>query len=156
MNEDQKSKDISPMFSDEWVQEWMEQHLAELRQSVSGPRILYSSLAISFVVGLAAHVGGYALLSSFSWGLLGLLADLLHALGWSLWTGVVVAVFIQVFPQVKRDQIKQALDAYEALRRDKAQARGNREEAALERSYARRTGRIQGKLHHRNRVRKDF
>jgi hypothetical protein len=35
----------------------------ELRQSVSGQRILYQSLLIGFVIGLAAHVGGYLLLS---------------------------------------------------------------------------------------------
>ena len=38
----------------------MEEHLPELRQSVSGQRFLYWSLVISIVVGLAAHVGGYA------------------------------------------------------------------------------------------------
>jgi hypothetical protein len=76
---------------------------------------------ISFVVGVAAHVGGYALLASLPRGLLGLLADLLHALGWSLWTGVVVVVFVEVIPEAKRRQIRRALEAYEALRRDKAQ-----------------------------------
>jgi hypothetical protein len=57
------------------------------------------------------------------------LGGLLHALGWSLWTGVVVAVFVQVIPEVKRRQISQTLDAYEALRREKAKAAGNREGA---------------------------
>jgi len=127
MSEDQESKDIPPMFADELTLAWMEEHLTELKQSVSGQSILYWSLGISFVVGLAAHVGGYALLSSQPAGLLGLLADLLHALGWSLWTGVVVAAFVQVIPEAKRRQIKQAIDAYEALRRDKAQAGGHRE-----------------------------
>ena len=46
------------------------------------------------------------------------MAALLEALGWSLWTGVVVALFVQVIPEVKRRQIKQAVDAYEALRRE--------------------------------------
>ncbi|HEY6074834.1 MAG TPA: hypothetical protein VIV15_15995 [Anaerolineales bacterium] len=132
MTEGQESKGIPPMFADEWAQAWMEEHLTELRQSVSGQRILYWSLVISFVVGLAAHVVGYALLASVPSGPLGLLADLLHALGWSLWTGVVVVVFVQVIPEAKRRQIKQALDAYEALRRDKAQAGGNREGAVSE------------------------
>ncbi len=127
MTESQESKDLPPMFTDERVLAWMEEHVTELRQSVSGQRILYWSLGISFVVGLAAHVGGYALLASLPRGLLGLLADLLHALGWSLWTGVVVVVFVQVIPEAKRRQIRQALDAYEALRRDKAQAGGHRE-----------------------------
>jgi hypothetical protein len=119
MAESQESKGVPPEFTDERVLEWMEEHLPELRQSVSGQSILYSSLVISFVVGLAAHSGGYALLSTAPSGLLGLLADLLHALGWSLWTGVVVAVFVQIIPEVKRGQIKRAIDAYEALRREK-------------------------------------
>ncbi len=154
MVEDQKSKGIPPMFSDERVMAWMEEHLVELRQSVLGPRIQYSSLVISFVIGLAAHIGGYALLSSFPGGPLGLLADLLHALGWSLWTGVVVVVFVQVIPEAKRLQIKQVLAAYEALRRDKVQAGGNRRGAVLERSPARRAMRVQNQVRYQNRFRK--
>ena len=126
MTEGPESKGVPPMFTDEWTLAWMEEHLTELRQSVSGQRILYWSLVISFVVGLAAHVGGYALLLSAPKEPLGLLADLLHALGWSLWTGVVVVMFVQVIPEAKRRQIKRALDAYEVLQRDKTQASSNR------------------------------
>ncbi len=122
MTEDHEPKSIPPGLNDDRAMAWMEEHLLELRQSVSGQRILYWSLGISFVIGLAAHIGGYALLSSLPRGLLGLLADLLHALGWSLWTGVVVALFVQVIPETKRRQIEQYLDAYEALKRDKIQA----------------------------------
>jgi hypothetical protein len=74
------------------------------------------------VVGLAAHVGGYLLKSSATTEPLGLMADLSYALGWALWTGVVVVVFVQVFPEAKRRQFKQALDAYEAAMRDEARA----------------------------------
>ena len=133
MTEDQESKGVPPMFTDEWALAWMEEHVTELKQSVTGQHFLYWSLVISFVVGLVAHIGGYALLSSLPSGLLGLLADLLHALGWSLWTGVVVVVFIQVIPEAKRRQIRQAIEAYEAIQRKKAQASGNGEEAGLER-----------------------
>ncbi len=102
---------------------WMDEHATELKEKyVSGQRLLHQSLVTGLVVGLAAHIGGYALLSSAPRGPLGLLADLLHALGWSLWTGVVVAVFIQVIPEVKRRQISRAVDAHEALRRDKEPA----------------------------------
>jgi hypothetical protein len=61
--------------------------------------ILYGSLAIGFVVGLAAHVGGYVLRPSATTEPLGLVADLLYALGWALWTGVVLVVFVQVVPE---------------------------------------------------------
>jgi hypothetical protein len=154
MTDDEGSKGVPPMFTDERAMEWMEKHLTELRQSVSGQRILYRSLVISFVVGLGAHVGGYILLSSVPSGPLGLFADLLHALGWSLWTGVVVVVFIQVVPEAKRRQIRQAVDAYEGLRRDNAQARGNHEGAVSKRSHARRAGHDQGQERRPNRARK--
>jgi hypothetical protein len=119
MTEGQGSNGVPPMFTDERMIEWMDEHITELRKSISGQHYLYTSLLFSFVVGLAAHIGGYVLLSSVSSGVLGLLADLLHALGWSLWTGVVVAMFVQVIPEVKRRQIEQVIDAYEALRRKK-------------------------------------
>jgi F0F1-type ATP synthase assembly protein I len=63
-------------------------------------RLLYWSLATAFVIGLAAHVGGYLLKSSVTTQPLGLVVDLLYALGYALWTGVVVAVF----PQATRRQ----------------------------------------------------
>ncbi len=101
---------------------WIGQNLTELRRSVSEQSILYWSLGIGFVVGLAAHIGGYVLRSSATTEPLGLVADLLYALGWAPWTGVVVVVFVQVLPEAKRRQLKRALDAYEAALRDKARA----------------------------------
>jgi hypothetical protein len=41
-----------------------------------------------------------------------------------------VVVFIQVIPEVKRRQISQVLEAYEALRREESQAAGDRDEPA--------------------------
>lgn len=120
MTESHDLNDVQSLFTDERALEWMEEHLPELKRFVSGQRLLYQSLVIGFVIGLAAHVGGYFLLASTPNGFLGLLADLLHALGWSLWTGVVVALFVQVIPEVKRRQIRQVLKAYEAIRRDQA------------------------------------
>jgi F0F1-type ATP synthase assembly protein I len=101
---------------------WVGEHLPQVRRSVFEQRILYSTLVTAFVVGLAAHVGGYLLKASATTEPLGLVADLFYALGFALWTGVVVVVFVQVFPEVKRRQYKQALDAYEAARRDKDRA----------------------------------
>jgi hypothetical protein len=77
------------------------------------------------VVGLAAHVGGYLLKSSVTTEPLGLVADLLYALGFALWTGVVVVLFVQVIPEVKRRQFKQLLDAYEAAQREQVRAGGD-------------------------------
>jgi hypothetical protein len=93
---------------------WVGENLPQVRRSVSGQRLLYWSLGIGLVVGLAAHVGGYLLKSSVTTEPLGLVADLLYALGYALWTGVVVVVFVQIIPEAKRRQFKRALDAYEA------------------------------------------
>jgi hypothetical protein len=101
---------------------WVGEHLTQVRRSVYEQRLLHWSLGIGLVVGLAAHVGGYVLRSSVTTEPLELVADLLYALGYALWTGVVVVVFVQVVPEVKRRQFKQVLDAYEAAQRDEARA----------------------------------
>jgi hypothetical protein len=102
---------------------WVGENLTQVRRSAYEQRILYWSLAIGLLVGLVAHVSGYLLKSSVTTEPLGLVADLLYALGYALWTGVVVVVFVQVFPEAKRRQFKQALDAYEAALGDEAPAR---------------------------------
>jgi hypothetical protein len=101
---------------------WVGEHLPQVRRSIFEQRLLYWSLAIALVVGLATHVGGYLLKSSVTTEPLGLVADLLYALGYALWTGVVVVVFVQVIPEAKRRQFKQALAAYEAALGEKARA----------------------------------
>ena len=98
----------------------MGEHLPEWRQQASGQRPLYWILGIGFVVGLAAHAGGFLLKTSVTTEPLLLVADLLYALGWSLWTGVAVVFFVQVWPEAKRHQLKRSLDAYEAVLREKA------------------------------------
>jgi hypothetical protein len=104
---------------------WVGENLTQVRRSVYEQRLLHWSLGIGLVVGLAAHVGGYVLRSSVTTEPLELVADLLYALGYALWTGVVVALFVQVIPEVKRRQFKQVLDAYEAAQREQAQAGGD-------------------------------
>jgi len=101
---------------------WMEKHLAEFRQQASGQRPLYWILGIGFVVGLAVHVGGYVLRSSVTTEPLLLVADLLYALGWALWTSVIVVFFLQIWPEAKRRQLKRWLDAYEAAQHEQARA----------------------------------
>src|SRR5262245_30166850 len=121
MTERPGAKGAPYTFTDEELA-WIGLNLTELRRSVSEQRTRYWTLWIGFVVGLAAHVGGYLLRLSATTELLGLLGDLLYTLGWALWTGVVVVVFVQIFPKAKRRQIMQALDAYEAALGDKARA----------------------------------
>jgi len=104
---------------------WMEAHLPEFREQASGQRPQYWILGIGFVVGLAAHVGGYLLRSSVATEPFGLLADLLYSLGFALWTGVVLVFFVQIWPEAKRRQLKRWLDAYEPTLRKKARAGGD-------------------------------
>ena len=132
MTEESGKKGVPHAFTDAQMA-WIGEHMTELRRSGSEQRILYTSLGIGFVIGLAAHVGGYALLSSAPKEPLGLLADLLHALGWSLWTGVVVVVFVQIVPEAKRRQIKRALDDYEAAQRDKTRVGSDQSSGTTER-----------------------
>jgi Tfp pilus assembly protein PilN len=103
---------------------WMEEHLSEFRQQASGQRPLYWILGIGVVVGLAAHVGGFLLRSSVTTEPLEVMADLLYSLGFALWTGVVVVVFVQIWPEAKRRQLERWLDAYDAALREKARAGG--------------------------------
>ena len=109
-------------FSDEELT-WVREHMTQLRESVFGQRLVLQSLLIGSVLGLAAYVGGYALKASVTTEPWKLVADLLYALGFALWTGVVVALFVEVIPRAKRRQIKRALDAYEAALRQKARSR---------------------------------
>jgi len=112
---------------------WMGEHLPEFRQQVSGQRPLYWILGIGFVVGLAAQIVGFLLKTSVTTEPLLLMADLLYALGWSLWTGVVVVFFVQIWPEAKRRELKRWLDAYEAALREKARAGGDQTSGTTER-----------------------
>jgi hypothetical protein len=101
---------------------WVGENLPEVRRSAYGQRSVYWALGVSLVVGLVAYTGGYALKTSTTTEPLGFVGDLLYTLGWALWTGVVVAVYLQVIPQVKQRGYKRLLADYEAARRDDARA----------------------------------
>jgi hypothetical protein len=112
--------ELDTILKDPEAQAWFEEHLTEMRQNAYGQRLLYWMLAIAFVVGLAVYVAGYLLKASVTTEPLGLLADLTYTLGFSLWTAAIVVLLVEVVPEVKRRQIRRALEAYEAARRDKA------------------------------------
>jgi hypothetical protein len=106
---------------------WVGENLTQVRRSASGQRVFYWILGIGFVVGLAAHVGGFLLKTSVTTEPLLLMADLLYALGWALWTSVIVVLFVQIWPEVKKRQYKQVLDAYEAAVGRQARAGGGQD-----------------------------
>ena len=99
---------------------WVGENLTDVRRIVSGERVLSWILWVAVVIGLLAHIGGYALRKSVTTEPFGLLGDLLYALGYALWTGVVLVVFLQILPEAKRRQYKKALEAYEREQVDMA------------------------------------
>jgi hypothetical protein len=104
----------------DYLLDWVGEHLTLVRRSASGQRPMYWVLGTVFVVGLAAHVGGFLLKTWVTTEPLLVVGDLIYTYGWALWTGAVVVVFVQIWPEVKRRQFKQALDAYEAAVGDQA------------------------------------
>jgi hypothetical protein len=126
-------EELDPQPYDPDTLAWMGEHLTELRRSAYGQRLLYQSLGIGFVVGLVTYIGGYLLKSSLTTEPFALPADLLYAMGYALWTGVVVVVFVQVIPEVKRRQLKRWLDAYEATPREQARAGSDQASGTTER-----------------------
>jgi F0F1-type ATP synthase assembly protein I len=113
-------EEIGTLLNEPGGQDWFEKHLPELRQDAYGQRILFQVLAAAFVVGLAAYTVGYLLKSTATTEPLGLIADLIYTFGFALWTAAVVVVLVEIVPEAKRRQIRRALEAYEATRRDKA------------------------------------
>lgn len=95
-------------------------NLEELRPWLSEERLLRSLLATGFALGLVAHAAGYVLRVTVSGEPFLFLADLLYGLGLSLWTGIVVVAFVQVYPKAKRRELKRMIDAYEAKRREQS------------------------------------
>jgi|SRR5262245_43390975 len=93
---------------------WVGENLTLVRRSASGQRVFYWILGLAFAVGVAAHVGGFLLKTYVTTEPWTLIADLLYQLGQATWTGVVVAVFLQLWPEAKKRHYQQALDAYEA------------------------------------------
>ena len=106
----------------DYLLDWVGEHLTLVRQTASGQRPMYWILGLVLVVGLAAHVGGFLLKTWVTTEPALVVGDLIYTFGWALWTGAVVVVFIQVWPEVKRRQYQQALNAYEAAAGDQARA----------------------------------
>jgi hypothetical protein len=109
--------EIAPLLEDPEARAWFEQHLTGLRQNAYGQRFLYLTLVTTFVIGLVSYLVGYLLKTTATSEPLGLLADVTYTFGFALWTAVIIVVLLEVVPDVKRRQIRRALEAYEATRR---------------------------------------
>jgi uncharacterized BrkB/YihY/UPF0761 family membrane protein len=119
----QPHDEMSELVNDPHARAWFERHLPDLRKNAFEQRFLYSTLAVTFVVGLAMYVAGYLLKQMATTEPLGLLTDLVYTFGFALWTAVVIVVLLEVIPEVKRRQIRQALEAYEATRGDQPESK---------------------------------
>ena len=93
---------------------WAAAHLPELHRGITRQRFVRDAMVIALVIGLAAHIGGYLLMSAASGEPLRLLADLLASLGTALWTGVVLYAFVNVLPAARQRAAAQWLETYEA------------------------------------------
>ena len=80
------------------------ENLMLMRRPASGQRVLCRIRGIGFAVGLAAHIGGFPLETPAPAEPMMLVIDPICALGWALRTGVVVVLFVQIWPEVKRRQ----------------------------------------------------
>ena len=67
------------------------------------------------VLGLVAHVAAYAIRTTAPEEPLGLAAELIYALGYALWTGAVIVVFLDLVPKAKVRQIRRAIASYDAI-----------------------------------------
>jgi F0F1-type ATP synthase assembly protein I len=115
-----EDREMRAMLEDPAAVAWLDAHAADMRRGATGQRYLYSTLVAGFVVGLVAYLAGYLLGSTTPAEPWGLLADLFYTFGLALWTGVVIVVFVQIYPEAKRRQVIRWLDVYEAVRREKA------------------------------------
>lgn len=97
---------------------WAAANLPLVRRWVSGQRFLREALIYAFVLGLAAHAGGYMLEAAATGEPVRLLADLLRTLGTTVWTGVILVVFVQILPETRQRWAARRLAAYEAALRE--------------------------------------
>jgi len=100
------------------------EYLPDVRKALVGQRIERTYVAIALGVGLVAQVIGYVLKLNSTGEPFGLVVDLLYAFGFSLWTGAVVAFFVDILPDAKRRQLIDALHAYEAAQRERVRGPG--------------------------------
>ncbi len=97
---------------------WAVDNMPMLRRWLAGQKFLRDALLFVFVLGLAAHVAGYVVISARVGEPWGLVADLLATLGTTLWTGVVLVLFVEIMPAARRRWLSERLDAYETVFRE--------------------------------------
>jgi hypothetical protein len=120
MTKDSGPGPVQREFSDVEL-EMIGKYQPQLRRMLSDSGIVKQYLAIAFGLGLVAHVVGYVLKLLTVGEPFAFFADILYALGFSLWTGVVVVLFVEVLPEAKQRQLIRGLAEYEAYRAQRSQ-----------------------------------
>lgn len=93
--------------------------LDELRRAVEGRTILYKWLLVAFLLGLITHLAGYFIGAGTSNAVVTLLAELLRSLGTALWTGCVLILFVEVWPDVQQRSARRRFALYEKALRER-------------------------------------
>jgi hypothetical protein len=86
---------------------------------VEGRTILYTWLLLAFLLGLIAHLAEYFIGAGSSNNVVTLLAELLRGLGTALWTGFVLILFVQVWPEVQQRRARRLIALYETALRER-------------------------------------
>jgi hypothetical protein len=86
--------------------EWARQNLPAIQRSARSTTVLYVSMAVAFSLGLALYFLGYAIATG---GIAmppgwrdDLVADLMTELGVTLWTSVILVLFLEVIVEIQR------------------------------------------------------
>lgn len=86
--------------------EWARQNLPAIQRSARSNKVLYISMAVAFTLGLALYFIGYAISSGGVTMPPGwrddLIAGLLAELGVTLWTSVILVLFLEVIVEIQR------------------------------------------------------
>jgi hypothetical protein len=84
--------------------DYLATHYADVLKWVAPQRWLMTSLAFALLLGLVAHIAGWATSSGAGEAddLIALVGDLLANLGIALWTSAIIVVFLEVLPAAAR------------------------------------------------------
>lgn len=86
--------------------EWARQNLPAIQQAARSNSVLYISMVVAFILGLALYILGFAISTGgislpFGWQD-DLIADLMTELGVTLWTSVILVFFLEVLVELQR------------------------------------------------------
>ena len=105
--------------------DWARDNLASMRRTVQNNTVLYWTMIATFIVGLIAYfladaMSTQTLLLPAGWRA-DLIADLLYNLGVTLWTSVVLVLFLEIVVEYQRKRWQRYIRLVERVLRDQGQ-----------------------------------